>query len=235
MTSDLHGNLPDIPECDVLIVAGDVCPNWDHTRPFQRLWLETNFSNWLREAPADVILGIGGNHDYALEESAAFARKLPWIYLLDEGLDFRGVKFWGFPWVPNLSKWAFHLDDAGLDRKIDLIPNDMDIVIAHGPPWGTCDKTVPRFGGCHAGFPGTNGMLKRVKPEIYVCGHIHEGYGFAVNDAGVNVMNVSRMTEDYEPTNPVVEVEFDTISNEISHDQRRWVDPGIQAFLDLAY
>lgn len=46
-TSDFHGVLPpveSIPECDVLVIAGDVCPLRDHGVEFQRSWLLTNFT-----------------------------------------------------------------------------------------------------------------------------------------------------------------------------------------------
>jgi 3',5'-cyclic AMP phosphodiesterase CpdA len=56
--SDLHGFLPEIPACDLLIVAGDVCP--DRFGPFmaahdpyqQQAWFDRKVRPWLAEAPA---------------------------------------------------------------------------------------------------------------------------------------------------------------------------------------
>lgn len=205
-TSDLHGDLSvDIPPCDVLIVAGDVCPVVDHALARQLTWLDGPFREWLLQVPAARIIGIAGNHDFVFEKwpLEVLTLDLPWTYLQDTGTSFEGLRFWGTPWVPNLSRWAFHAMDHILDEKLALVPSDTDIVISHGPPHRYRDLTVPRFGGVNAGFPGANDMLNRVKPHAFVCGHIHEAYGVAHHRNGVtDIFNVSRMTENYEPINP---------------------------------
>ena len=56
--SDQHGFLPDIPACDLLIVAGDVCP--DRFGPFmavhdphqQQAWFDSKIRPWMAAAPA---------------------------------------------------------------------------------------------------------------------------------------------------------------------------------------
>ena len=68
--SDLHGFLPDIPPCDLLIVAGDVCP--DRFGPFmavhdpyqQQAWFDRTVRPWLAAASATHKLLTWGNHDW---------------------------------------------------------------------------------------------------------------------------------------------------------------------------
>lgn len=213
-TADLHGTFPKIPPCDILIVAGDVCPIWDHHVQAQLAWLDTNFRNWLNEVPADYVFGIAGNHDFVFEKmpDQVETLDLPWSYYQDDYAQFfmfDDLKIWGSPWVPNLSRWAFHDDDAGLDARFATIPDDVDIVVSHGPPYMYCDLTVPKYGSVHAGFPGMNDMLARVKPKALVCGHIHEGYGVAKHDSGTVIYNVSHNTENYEAINPPMIVSLD--------------------------
>jgi hypothetical protein len=68
--SDLHGFLPDITPCDLLVVAGDVCP--DRLGPFlarhnpkqQQAWFDRNVRPWLARAPATHKILTWGNHDW---------------------------------------------------------------------------------------------------------------------------------------------------------------------------
>lgn len=210
-TSDLHGHLPEIPECDILIIAGDVCPMYSHAVQDQYEWLDTNFRLWLSELPVDYIFGIAGNHDFVFEKwpDRVEALTLPWDYYKDEAVTVAGNKLWGSPWVPNLARWAFHNTDEGLDARMAEIPEDVDIVVSHGPPFGFRDYTVPKFGSVHAGFPGTNDMLERVKPIALVCGHIHEGYGTEPHPSGAWVYNVAHQTENYDAINSPIEIKLD--------------------------
>jgi len=66
-TSDIHGFLPEIPECDLCIVAGDISPfHFQHNNMLMRSWLETNFTEWLNKQPT---VGIAGNHDFVFAEN----------------------------------------------------------------------------------------------------------------------------------------------------------------------
>lgn len=161
-TADLHGWLGmDMPEADVLVIAGDVCP--DENVAMQLAWLDGPFRNWLRAQPAKRVIGIAGNHDFVFEKWGGAVRELylPWRYLEDRSCLIEGVRFHGIPWVPNLSNWAFHADDHRLDERYDNIADDVDVVISHGPPQFYCDKTCPSYGSVNAGAPVANGMLKR--------------------------------------------------------------------------
>src|SRR3990167_818471 len=68
--SDQHGHLPDIPPCDLLIIAGDVCPDrfgpfWAmHAPEQQRSWFDRHVRPWLAEVPATHKLLTWGNHDW---------------------------------------------------------------------------------------------------------------------------------------------------------------------------
>jgi hypothetical protein len=44
-TSDLHGILSDIPECDLLFIGGDIC--LDGSSKAQAEWVDLNFRCWL--------------------------------------------------------------------------------------------------------------------------------------------------------------------------------------------
>lgn len=207
--SDLHGHLPEIPECDILLVGGDVCPILSHAPHHQRNFLKGEFTDWLHSIEAKYIVGIGGNHDFVLEKEPWVAHSLPWIYLNNETTVLEGLWIYGTPWVPNLPTWAFYGGNNDTCEKcIDSIPSVTDIVLSHGPMYGYADRVGPKFGGPKP--VGCRAMAKRiaeVRPKAFVCGHIHEGHGhYRHPDIEYGVYSVAHMTEHYMPVNPPVEL-----------------------------
>lgn len=178
--SDLHGNLPEIPECDLLLLGGDLTPIENHAPTYQAQWLNHEFRAWLAGIPARKIIGIAGNHDFIFERMPVLVpNDLPWTYLQDAGVLWEGLLIWGTPWQPWFFDWAFNGDPALLRRKWALIPDNTDILVVHGPPHGYGDR-VPELEGDGWQHTGCLHLLERIKeiqPQLVVFGHIHEGRG----------------------------------------------------------
>ena len=180
--SDMHGQLPKVPECDLLIIAGDSCPVWNHRISFQEEWLKTEFSDWLRSIPAKHIVGIAGNHDMVMDkqyleehrlEFKDVARELPWTYLFDEMVEIEGLKIYGTPYQKMFNEWPF----MKYEHELEILWADMpkcDIVVVHGPPFGAGD--IVKFRG-YQGSPTLANKLEELEIPWCICGHIHENYG----------------------------------------------------------
>lgn len=213
-TSDWHGELPDVPECDLLLIGGDQCPvRGPHLPHEQRNWMKGPYKDHLERLSekCGAIVEIAGNHDFVCEWDGwgRFREDngIPGTYLEDDAVTVGGLKVYGSPWVPNLPSWAFYATDQGFEIICDEFPDDADILLLHGPPYGVRDYVA---GAGHVGGP-TGARILEVQPKLVVCGHIHEGYGSGTLHSStrenVKVWNVSHMNEYYEPTGRPVELE----------------------------
>lgn len=196
--SDLHGYLPEIPKCDLLILGGDYCAGSDRTE--QLAFMQGKFRNWLSQVPARYIVGIAGNHDFLFEESPGLVDNLPWYYLRDRGLDIEGIKIYGTPWTPRFGRWAFMKDDNNLADEYSKIPEGLDILITHGPAYGILDKSTY---GEHCGSRQLKERIRDVVPDTVICGHIHEAFGIH-DDGATRYFNVAHVNIHMDPKNKPV-------------------------------
>lgn len=186
--SDLHGYLPDIPKCDVAVFAGDVCPAHNHELSYQSEWLERVFRPYLLSLPAQQIVGIAGNHDFAVVD-------LPWTYLENSGCEIMGVKFWGSPYTVPFGNWAFQANDFQRGHIWRSLPDGTHIVVSHGPAYGHCDFAPP---GEHTGCRHLLSAIERVQPKLLIHGHIHEGRGLS-QVGNTTIANVTMLDGQYRP------------------------------------
>lgn len=201
--SDLHTNLPEIPPCDLLIIAGDVCMGFGNTPAMQREWLRTFFYDWLKEVPAKNIVLTAGNHDFAFQEG--IVGSLPGNVLIDKGMSFINEDeekwhIWGSPWTRG-GYWAYELsNEKALDEKWDRIPEGTDIIVTHMPPYGSGD-------GKGLGSMGLTDRILKIKPKLVVCGHIHPGYGeYKIGDT--LVVNAALVNNSYQIVRKPVEIDL---------------------------
>lgn len=223
-SSDFHGNLPHVPDCDLFLIVGDICPDFGErgkvklsaygleTNGLQQAeWLDTVFRAWLDQLSSRgiTVVGCWGNHDFVGEHPHLIPKDLKWILLQDEGVMVHGLHIWATPWCPKLKFWAFYARPEALLARAFRIPT-CDILMTHSPPLGAGDVVGVYYGGPeHVGDPALADELRRREiAKVVLCGHIHEDHGvhYLTNTPHVPIMNVSYVNERYEPTNEPVEV-----------------------------
>ncbi len=195
-----HRAIPEVPDGDVLVHAGDLTSVGEIEHVF-------DFNAWLGELPHPHKIVIAGNHDFPFERAPASVEPLltNCVYLRDSAVVVEGMTFYGSPWQPAFMDWAFNLERGEeLRRKWSLIPEGTDVLVTHGPPAGHGDETVR---GDAAGCEDLMDAVLRVRPRLHVFGHIHEGAG-VTEQAGIRFANASSVTERYEPTNAAIVVDL---------------------------
>ncbi len=182
-----------VPDGDILIHAGDATMSGSLNEI-------AVFNAWLGTLPHPVKLFCAGNHDWLFEREPNLARSLMTnaTYLQDELIVVNGLRIYASPWQPRFFDWAFNLDRGlPLRRKWDLIPDDVDVLVTHGPPFGIRDQNP---NGEHCGCEELRAAVERVKPRLHIFGHIHQGYGELVYE-GMRFVNACNCTEQYQPHN----------------------------------
>ena len=131
---------------------------------------------WFGEQDFDLVLCIGGNHDDDVEKRAGYG--VPPLrnahYLQDSSYVYKGVTFYGAPWVPELYGQAFFRDDDDLEDHWSGIPDDVDVLITHTPPAGVLDTNSR---GRSLGCPMLMESIERVEPKLHCFGHVHASSG----------------------------------------------------------
>jgi Icc-related predicted phosphoesterase len=199
--ADLHGHYPKLEGGDLLIVAGDLTARDIENEV-------ALFDYWINEQNYRNKIVVGGNHDNVLAEGRI---KLQFAqYLCDSGTEFEGLKIWGSPWTktfegmnPNCK--AFTVDtEEELASKFSLIPDNIDILVTHSPPYGVLDQNIEED------YCGSSSLIK---PMIYsgckfhIFGHIHESYGKFYNAIlDITYINASHVNERYKPVNKPVRI-----------------------------
>lgn len=222
--SDTHGNLPDISPCDLLLHGGDICPG-GYKEPIlnQLKWINGPFREWLEDIPAKHVVMVPGNHDWLFEpQNQVILPNLRWHLLIDNLATIYGLKIYGTPWQLPYGYWAFNAEEKDLERKYRYIPDDIDILISHGPPFGFGDKVIETGFNGKEWFEyqrgvGSKSLMERIlqiKPKLTVVGHIHEDRGIWETE-GIVIANCSHVDVTYRKRFPPME--FNLVEGKLSY------------------
>jgi Icc-related predicted phosphoesterase len=198
--SDTHGSHWDVkvPDGDWLVHAGDFSSQGG-------LPDTMDFLRWFNTHPHNHKIFIAGNHDLLLEQDPNFFRiikmEFPHLtYLQDQSIEVDGLKVHGSPQTPRFYNWAFNRDRGEeIKRHWDMIPNDTDVLITHGPPHGICDEAYrPNYNITeHTGCADLAEAVLRVAPKLHLFGHIHYSGQTSYIGPKTTYANVSMMNEGY--------------------------------------
>lgn len=109
---------------------------------------------------ANILLLDEGSYKFRLR-NGALLRVYASPYTPSFGDVLSGSSAWGFQYDPNEG------------HQFD-IPQNVDVVITHGPPEGILDYTASRQrAGCRHLFQAVN----RARPRLHCFGHVHKGWG----------------------------------------------------------
>src|ERR1700752_5304604 len=214
--ADLHGFETELPGGDLLILAGD------YTAAAKIAQLGKCFS-CVKKQPYEKKILTAGNHDGFFESGFPKSQKeaedlkdvqhflidqkemteTDFEYLCDSGTEYQGLKIWGTPWTPwfkgvHPKCKAFMNSESHLEKRFNLIPEGLDILISHGPMRHVLDQNMD---GYACGSSSLREALERAKPRFMVFGHIHEqgGNQLMFKRSGPNTLcvNCSYVDENY--------------------------------------
>eukprot|EP01129_Flabellula_baltica_P011756 TRINITY_DN519_c0_g1_i2.p1 TRINITY_DN519_c0_g1~~TRINITY_DN519_c0_g1_i2.p1 ORF type:complete len:245 (-),score=46.46 TRINITY_DN519_c0_g1_i2:479-1213(-) len=180
-THDLHERYQSIPEGDIFIHSGDFT-NAGDADEIER------FFEFLERVPCEYKVVIAGNHDTVFDkgfyskkwgnyhsnqlDSDYYIDRIQSLccYLNESEVEIKGLKIYGSPysrcrWVSGLS--AFGYTEA--NGRWDSIPDDVDIIVTHGPPQGVLDGSI----GCDELYD----TVLQKKPVLHLFGHVHSSFG----------------------------------------------------------
>ena len=218
LISDTHTK-----ERNVLVNGGDLILHSGDVMNSGYDWEDLyDFLNWFSELPYKMKVFIPGNHDRFIENNPVDAWKMINEFhdkgvrcLIDDFVEFEGLKIYGSPWQPEFYNWAFNLPRNGeeLAEKWAAIPANTDILITHGPAWGYNDTTQYRR-DTHLGCELLRERIDVIRPKIHLSGHIHSGQGYYY-DGHTHHFNASVLNERYNYANLPFTFNWNPTTNEI--------------------
>lgn len=192
--SDIHGEQPELNGGELLIIAGD-CTASDLPVQWQA------FAKWLCQQEYRHKIIVSGNHDNYLKLYPDWCSTyIPnCTYLQDSLFEFEGLRIYGSPWTnwfSGVSKYckAFMETESQLTKHFNKIPENLDILVTHGPPNGILDGTYQ----LRLGSVSLLEKVKLVKPRHHVFGHIHECGGQRLTTDDTMFYNVACMNKQYD-------------------------------------
>ena len=221
-THNLHNEL-DLPVGDVLIHCGDYSYSGQDNEVI-------SFLTWMQEQTKKYRLVIGGHGNHELgpyedrehfnELKTVFAPDVIWPHMRVFTDPVTSLNFFFSPYVTTINgRCAFEASPSEYQEIVKRIPDNVDILISHGPPFNILDTFVRHsidwdsqqndYAHTSREFKiGSKVLAERIKeiePKLVCFGHCHENGGQTVEIDGTIYVNGAVLNENYEIANePVI-------------------------------
>lgn len=201
--SDTHNKheLLSIPDGDVLIHAGDF------TEGGTKREIE-NFFSWFAKQPHPHKICIAGNHEFYLEKLSPnqLQKQIPngVNYLYQSEIIINNIKFWGSPFTPINSRWAFSKTSSQIKKHWEKIPTDTDVLITHTPPYNILDESDAEVA---LGCKHLKKRVQSIQPSLHIFGHLHNNYG-VVKREDITYINATSFNKTSKLINPPLQITY---------------------------
>jgi len=188
--SDTHNHHKElsIPNGDIVIHSGDVSG-------IGKINEIASFLSWFSDLPHPYKIFTPGNHDWGFQLDNALVKSIipkNVIYLENNSVNVCNLNIYGTPVQPIFCNWAFNKSSEELKKYWAMVPENIDILVTHCPPYGILDNCFEENVGCKL----LAKELKRIKPKIHAFGHIHEQHGI-IEKNGTKFINASNLNDNY--------------------------------------
>ena len=166
---DLHGDFKSLKkvikkgkDVDIVVGAGDLSM---FGRDLDLIMKELN-------KIGKPVLVITGNHEDTGEMKAACKPFKNVKYIDGKVYETNGYAFVGY------GGGGFSMTDKSFEKSMAKILKNLEkkkvILVTHQPPYGTI---VDKIHGEKAGNKSYTNVIKKMKPKLVICGHLHENAG----------------------------------------------------------
>lgn len=215
-THNHHESLQIPADIDIVVHCGDESESGNEwfNEPEAR-----EFFDWYSKLSIPIKIFVPGNHSTAIEKGRVLRTDYRQIhFLIHQPLAIANLNFFGTPYTPMFFNWSYMRPREELDAVWQTIPDQVDVLISHGPPKGFLDVTrdMHTRSPVHVGSKSlTRHVVQRIKPLVHAFGHIHDEKGIrnfgAVSDGGTIFINCSCCNIANELVNPGIVVDIDPI------------------------
>ena len=180
-THGFHDQLKIPKDIDIIIHSGDAT-NYNDYRNEKEFY---DFVEWYSLVPVQHKIYVAGNHDWYIANFKKQSEKVLYdnniIYLNKSEVTIEGTKIYGDPTTPTFGNWLFMANRNKIHKHWELIPEDADVLVTHGPPYGVLDLALSPKGydiivqvGCKS---LSNKLQELPKLTHHMFGHIHDNNG----------------------------------------------------------
>lgn len=210
--SDTHSYHREIvvPDADVLICSGDI--TWKG-----ELSIIEDFCKWMKNLPHKYKIVIFGNHETGLQKTGPkrdaalqMFKDANIIHLDDSNVTIDNRKIYGSSWNCWFHNWEYNVERGNdIAQKWKLIPEDVEILVLHQPPYGTLDMVEEYTNLVHIGCKDLANRINELnKLKVVTFGHYHLDGGKTEIKNNIIYVNAAVCTERYEPINKINVIEI---------------------------
>jgi len=164
-------------QADIIITAGDITLLEDYKKGIY------DYLEWYSTLNIKHKIYVSGNSDGMyiqenLEEFEAYCKSKNIIFLNDSSVVIDGIKIYGTPWTKafSINRGYGCEDDEELRIKYNKIPEDVEILITHNPPFKILD--FANYYACHVGSEALLEKINTLKNlKLHFFGHVHDESG----------------------------------------------------------